>query len=86
MGRIKATEAGINSWSLARIKRNSAIVGMENLSLRLSLKRRVQHYRKYRETAGMTDKLQSIETIGPVKPSDPLQADYEEGKRFLGNK
>ena len=39
----------------------------------------------------MTDNLQSIETIGsvdkskPVKPSDPLQAEYEEGKRFLEN-
>jgi tetratricopeptide (TPR) repeat protein len=40
----------------------------------------------------MTDKLQSIENIGTmgmtqsVKPSDPVQADYEEGKRFLENK
>ena len=39
----------------------------------------------------MTDNLQSIETIGsvdkskPVKSSDPLQAEYEEGKRFLEN-
>lgn len=39
----------------------------------------------------MTDNLQSIDTIGsvdkskPVKPSDPLQAEYEEGKRFLEN-
>jgi tetratricopeptide (TPR) repeat protein len=37
----------------------------------------------------VTDNLQSIETIGPVdkletkKSSDPLQAEYEEGKRFL---
>ena len=39
----------------------------------------------------MTDNLQAIDTIGsvdkskPVKPSDPLQAEYEEGKRFLEN-
>ena len=39
----------------------------------------------------MTDNLQSIDTIGsadksqPAKPSDPLQAEYEEGKRFLEN-
>lgn len=39
----------------------------------------------------MTDKLQSIDTIGPLdkaemkKPSDPLQAEYEEGKRYLEN-
>lgn len=37
----------------------------------------------------MTDKLQSIDTIGAMgkakteKPSDPLQAEYEEGKKFL---
>jgi tetratricopeptide (TPR) repeat protein len=38
----------------------------------------------------MTDNLQSIDTIGSMgasqttdKPSDPLQAEYEEGKRFL---
>jgi len=39
----------------------------------------------------MADKLQSIETIGSIdnsptdKPSDPVQAEYEEGKRFLEN-
>jgi tetratricopeptide (TPR) repeat protein len=37
----------------------------------------------------MTNKLQSIDTIGsmgkPEKTSDPVQADYEEGKRFLEN-
>lgn len=39
----------------------------------------------------MTENLQSIETIGSTgkpqaeKPSDPLQADYEEGKRYLEN-
>lgn len=37
----------------------------------------------------MTDNLQAIDTIGSmdknkaVKPSDPLQAEYEEGKQFL---
>ncbi len=39
----------------------------------------------------MTDNIQSIENIGPVgkpetkKPSDPLQAEYEEGKKYLEN-
>ncbi len=40
----------------------------------------------------MTDNLQSIDAIGPMagaqptKSADPVQADYEEGKRFLANK
>jgi tetratricopeptide (TPR) repeat protein len=39
----------------------------------------------------MAEKLQSIETIGSMDnsrtdiPSDPVQAEYEEGKRFLEN-
>ncbi len=39
----------------------------------------------------MVDNLQSIENIGPVsrpeapKTSDPLQAEYEEGKKYLAN-
>ncbi len=39
----------------------------------------------------MTDNLQSIDTIGSMgkaqtqKPSDPVQADYEDGKKFLEN-
>jgi tetratricopeptide (TPR) repeat protein len=39
----------------------------------------------------MTDNLQTIESIGAAKtpktekPSDPLQAEYEEGKKFLEN-
>ena len=39
----------------------------------------------------MTDNLQSIDAIGsvdksqPAKPSDPLQAEYEEGKKYLEN-
>jgi tetratricopeptide (TPR) repeat protein len=39
----------------------------------------------------MTDNLQSIDAIGsmdksqPAKPSDPLQAEYEEGKKYLDN-
>lgn len=39
----------------------------------------------------MSDKVQSLDTIGPMgasqndKPSDPVQAEYEEGKRFLEN-
>jgi len=39
----------------------------------------------------MTEKLQTLDSIGKMdasptaKPSDPLQADYEEGKRFLEN-
>lgn len=40
----------------------------------------------------MTDNLQSLESISQVgkaetkKPSDPLQAEYEEGKKYLANK
>lgn len=40
----------------------------------------------------MTNNLQTIDSIGPAKtpekerPSDPLQAEYEEGKEFLENK
>ncbi len=40
----------------------------------------------------MTDNLQSIDSIGSMgptktaKPSDPIQAEYEEGKRFYENK
>jgi len=39
----------------------------------------------------MTDKLQSVDAIGSMdnsqtaKPSDPLQAEYEEGKKYLEN-
>jgi tetratricopeptide (TPR) repeat protein len=39
----------------------------------------------------MTDNLQSIDAIGsmdksqPAKPSDPVQAEYEEGKKYLEN-
>lgn len=40
----------------------------------------------------MKNQLQNINSIAPlsdagqsVKPADPVQADYEEGKRFLGN-
>lgn len=40
----------------------------------------------------MTENLQTLDSIGTMgasptaKPSDPLQADYEEGKRFFENK